>query len=1102
MKETTNRVYWRSLEELGESAEFREWLEREFAEGASEWSDPVSRRHFVRIMSASFLLAGLGLAGSGCRRPEEKVEPFGKMPENYLHGAAQHYATAMPSRGSALPLVVKSHEGRPIKVEGNALFPDSNGGTDRFAQASILELYDPDRAARFTRGGQTCAREAALDFLAALARKARQNGGQGLCVLAEQSSSPSRLRLQQALGEKLPQARCYVHEPVDLDVHRRAAMAAYAKPVRPRYRFDQADVVVALDCDFLGSEADVSSHIQGFASRRKLSQPSDTPNRLYLAESLMSVTGFSADHRLRLPSCAVAHLAGALAAQVLGHGSVNLPELSKAAGVETSWVAKWVAECAKDLSAHRGRSLVLAGHRQPLAVHVLAHALNAALENIGRTVILHEAPTQPGGSLAELAWALNAGQVETLVILGGNPVYTAPADLDWAKSQRQAKTVVRLGASEDETFPCCDWHLPAAHYLESWGDARAADGAVVSVQPLIAPLFGGLTELEVLARLLGAETPEPYAIVRETFAGLAAGSAAGGTHEQDARATAEQTHGQDARATAEAAWRKFLHDGFLANSAGAPVAAKVDDRAVQEALEAVKDISALSKERLEVVFHRDYSVDDGRHNNNGWLQEMPDPVTKVVWDNVVLLSRKTAAELGVKNHDVVEVKLGQRSVRGPVWVQPGMADYSLGLALGYGRQRVGRVGRNTGFDAYPLRVTGHENFAVGATLRSVGETYPISCTQSHWSLEGRAMIREANLAQYRGHPTFAKGLGAEEPPGGLAPMYPNPLDQLKQQGLHQWGMSIDLNLCVGCSACVLACQSENNVPIVGKDQVGRGREMHWLRIDRYYAGRRPAPKGSPQARANSRETFRPDQDEQFDEWIDNPQAVTQPMLCQHCEAAPCESVCPVNATSHDQEGLNVMTYNRCVGTRYCSNNCPYKVRRFNFFDYNKRPLEHLYRGPFGHRPDDEWDLIKMAKNPDVTVRMRGVMGKCTFCVQRIEQAKIARKAQAGASGEVVVPSDSFTTACAQACPAGAIVFGSLNDPQSAVSRRKRLDRDYTVLEALYTRPRTTYLARIRNPNPAMPDYCPTPLSLEEFEQKMGDPFERESHEAAPAEGGA
>ncbi|HWB95599.1 MAG TPA: 4Fe-4S dicluster domain-containing protein, partial [Bryobacteraceae bacterium] len=672
-------------------------------------------------------------------------------------------------------------------------------------------------------------------------------------------------------------------------------------------------------------------------------------NRLYAVESLMTITGFNADHRLRLASSAVVQLAGALAAEVLKQGGVaGLETLAKPAGVDP----KWISECAKDLLANAGKCLVVAGHRQPLAVHLLAHAMNASLGNVGKTVVFHRIPESKEAGLADLAQGLKSGQVQTLVILGGNPAYTAPADLDWAATQRKAKTVVRLGYYEDETFPQCDWHLPAAHYLESWGDALSGDGTLVPIQPLIAPLFGGLTELEVLARIAGLPRTDPYSIVRETFAQIVSNG------------------------DVEGAWRKFLHDGFLAKSAAEPVEVSMNPAVVSPALAAVT-AAAPAKDKLEVVFHRDYSVDDGRYNNNGWLQELPDPVTKMVWDNAVLISRKTAQEFGLKNSDVVEVKLGERTVRGPIWVQPGMADYSLGLALGYGRERTGRVGRGTGFNAYALRTTAAQNIAVGATLRATGETYPISCTQNHWSMEGRPIIREANLEQYREHPRFAKNMEVEESEV-VAPMYPNPFDELKKKGVHQWGMSIDLNMCVGCSACMMACQSENNVPIVGKDQVNRGREMHWIRIDRYYAGKQLVPKQSAEAREHFFETFEDEAKQQFDSWIDNPQVVTQPMLCQHCEAAPCENVCPVNATSHDQEGLNVMTYNRCVGTRYCSNNCPYKVRRFNFFDWNKRPLGKFYLGPFGHRQDDEWDLLKMSKNPDVTVRMRGVMEKCTY----------------------------------------------------------------------------------------------------------------------------
>ena len=1071
----SGRTYWRSLDELAATPQFKQWVEREFPEGASEWFDPVTRRHFVKIMSASFLLGGLGLVGSGCRRPVENLEPFGKMPEDYVYGMPQYYATAMPTPGSAVALVAKSYDGRPIKVEGNALHPDSNGGTDRYAQASILNMYDPDRAQRVTQNGDVRSPEAAIDMLEGLSGKARANDGQGLCFLWEPNNSPSRLRMQKVVSNNFPKARWFVHEPVDLNVHQRAASLAFGQSVKPFYRFDQASVVVSLDCDFLGSEDDVHNHIRRFSQARTLEKPEDSVNRLYIVESLMSLTGFSADHRLRLPSSLIAQAAGALAAELLPErgASAGLDSLGKPAEA----ALKWLSACAKDLAAHRGSSLVVAGHRQPLAVHLLALALNAALGNIGKTVVFHQVPQSKDGTVAELAQALNAGQVDTLVILGANPVYTAPVELDWAKAQRQAKTVVRLGYYEDETAALCDWHLPAAHYLESWGDLRTSDGTLVPVQPLIAPLFGGLTELEVLARIAGSKVTSPYDIVRETFASLTQGG------------------------VFEEMWKKFLHDGFLANSAAQPVEVNFNSSALSQAVAAIKPV-APSKGQLEVVFHRDYSVDDGRYNNNGWLQEMPDPVTKLTWDNAVLISRKTAEELGVQNTDVVELKLDGRTLKGPIWVQPGQADYSLGLALGYGRARAGRVGQGTGFNAYALRTGQAANFAVGATLTKTTETYPLSTTQHHWAMEGRPIVREADLEQYRAHPHFAKDMGEQEAPV-VKPMYPNPFDELKKKGIHQWGMSIDLNKCVGCSACMMACQSENNVPIVGKEQVKRGREMHWIRIDRYYTGHRLVPKGSPGDYKEMFDSLQADEREQFQSWIDEPQAVMQPMLCQMCEAAPCENVCPVNATSHDQEGLNVMTYNRCVGTRYCSNNCPYKVRRFNFFDYNKRPIDHnkLYLGPLAHRRDDEWDLLKMSKNPDVTVRMRGVMEKCTYCLQRIEHAKIAQKDKAGASGDVVVPSDSFTTACAQACPAGAIVFGNLKDPESRVSKRKRIDRDYQVLEPLLTKPRTSYLARVRNPNTAMPDYLPQgPMSLQEYEQKMGNPFEKRSEGEPAAKG--
>jgi MoCo/4Fe-4S cofactor protein with predicted Tat translocation signal len=1080
----TGRTYWRSLDQVSDTPEFREWLHREFPAGASEMTDPVTRRHFVKIMSASFALAGVGLGLTGCRRPVEKVEPFGKQPEGYIHGVPSFYATAMPTRTGAVPLVAKSHDGRPVKVEGNSMYPGGNGGTDRFAQASILNLYDPDRSRDYVNGNSVSAPEAAFDFLTGISKKFLANQGEGLAILAEPAQSPSRERLLALVNGVMPKAKFFTHDPLDSGAHVAAASQVFGQNVKPTFRYDKAEIIVSLDCDFLGTEEELGANIRRFAASRRIETPADNINRLYVIESLMTLTGANADHRLRVPSSSLVKVASALASAA-GVSGVSAEALS-------GDVAKWVAECAKDLAEHKGKSLVVAGAGQSMAVHALAYAINATLGNLGKTVEF-AAAGRPTDVLKDLANDLNDGKVDTLVLLGGNPVYTAPVDLNWAATQRKAKTVVRLGYYRDETSAGCDWHLPLAHYLESWGDAYTAEGVLVPVQPLIAPLFGGLTELEVLARIAGVQTVGSYEIVRETFAGIAGGDV-------------------------EAKWRKFLHDGFLAAVAPKAVSVSLIASAVTKAIAAATgDVAGGGK--LEVVIRPDPKMDDGRFNNNGWMLELPDPVTKVTWDNVISVSRKTASELKLNNNDVIRVEVGGRSVEGPVYVQPGQADDSLGMTLGWGRPNPGRVGTGTGYNAYSIRTSTGRSVLVGATVTKTGKVNKVSCTQEHWSMEGRPIIREANLEQFRQHPDFVNSLNMHMPPAPKGEkewpksLYPNPLDEAMKSAHHQWGMSIDLNMCVGCSACVLACQSENNIPIVGKDQVNRGREMHWLRLDRYYTTvkdtftKKPAVPGR-------------DETQQYQDWIDNVQVVNQPMLCQHCEAAPCESVCPVNATAHDNEGLNVMAYNRCVGTRYCSNNCPYKVRRFNFFDYNKRPndygkvhkggpldLGNLYKGPFKTRPDDEWDLLKMAKNPEVTVRMRGVMEKCTFCLQRIESAKIATKVKAGASGNVVVPTDSFTTACAQACPAGAIVFGNIADPESRVTKLKAQSRDYSVLEFLLTKPRLTYLAKVRNPNKAMPDYYEAPNSLQEYGVKMhtDNPFEGHhggGHEAGHEAAGA
>lgn len=1067
----TGRQYWRGLDELAETPEFREWVEREFPSGASELQDPQSRRHFMKIMGASFLLAGVGL--TGCRRPVEYILPFSKQPEGYTHGVPQYYATAMPTRTGAIPLVVEANEGRPTKIEGNPLHPDSNGATDRFAQAAVLGLYDPDRAMNYKHGGKVVTETATLDALKSLAATFAANGGAGLCFLMERGTSPTRARVQALVAKKLPQARWFAYEPVDFDVLREGATVAFGQPVKPQWKLAEARRVVSLDCDFLGGEEDLHRTIRDFAKGRKIAQADKARgdqlmNRLYVVESILTLTGASADHHLRVPPSAMIQVAAALAAEVAGGEFTALANrLGQPAGVDP----KWVSECAADLKAHRGACAVVAGHRQPLAVHLLAHALNATLGNVGKTVELLPAPAPTEGTLADLHALLNTGSVSHLIILGGNPVYNAPADLDWRAAQRKAKNVIRLGYYEDETAEVADWTLPLLHFLESWNDARTSDGTLVPVQPLIAPLFRGLTEAELLARLAGESVVGAHALLKATFRAETGGD--------------------------EEAWKRFLHDGFQPGTAARPITgAQLDPAALRRVLGALPPTAAPGG--FEVVFHRDYSVDDGRYANNGWLQEMPDPVTKTVWENVILLSPATYAKLGLKSvgteigqkqEPMIEIVVNGRKLTGPAWAQPGLADNVAGLALGYGRPQAGRIGTGAGYDAYRLRTSAAPHAATGADLRPLAEQrHPVSTTQSHWAMQGRPIVREANLQEYLEHPKFARLLDLHEPPGGNRPLYPNPLDEISKNSPYAWGMSIDLNACVGCQACVLACQSENNIPIVGKRHVGLSREMHWLRLDRYYTGP-----------------------------IENPQVVMQPMLCQHCEAAPCESVCPVNATVHDEDGLNVMAYNRCVGTRYCSNNCPYKVRRFNFFDYHKRGLKDLagpvYPSPMFNRtngewdmarwwrspenshmrPEEEWELLKLVKNPQVSVRMRGVMEKCTFCVQRIAEAKIAQKVAARDSGDVVVTDGTIKTACQQVCPAEAISFGNLDDPNSEVSKARAADRTYQVLEFLLTKPRVTYLARVRNPNPQMPDFQKSPFSLQEYVDKNEDPFASHGH---------
>jgi MoCo/4Fe-4S cofactor protein with predicted Tat translocation signal len=1081
-RELSGPRYWRSLDELVETPGFQQKIEREFPDGASNLNG-VDRRHFFKLMAASFAFGGLGLA-TGCRRPEGHILPYGKSVEGIIPGMPQYYATSYPVRGAALPLLAETHQGRPTKLEGNPTYAPYGGASSLLAQASILDLYDPDRATTHTKGGAGISVVAVRDELSAIYTAGATNGGAGLAILAESSSSPTRARLVASLKKKLPHAIWAEYDAVmDLPAAD-AAKAAFGQSVKPLYRFAKAKRIVAIDADFFHAESGALGYSRDFAKGRKVKSAHDPMNRLYSVESTFTLTGSMADHRLRLASSHMLAFTASLASRITGNTAVA----RLAQGLEFKDQEKWLDECAKDLLAHKGESLVVAGAHQSAQVHALAYAINAVLGNIGKTVDFVEVPEATASSISDLSTAAKAGQVSTLVVLGGNPAYNAPADLDFPSIAAASKRVVRYGYYVDETSALADVHVAATHYLESWGDARTADGTIVPVQPMILPLFDGLTEAEVVARLAGEAEVDPYSNVFATITSLARGEA-------------------------ESSFRKFLHDGVLDDSAYKVARVSYNQAGLGGLFADAPSYPALSATNLEVRFTIDHKMDDGRYANNGWLQECPDPITKISWDNAILVSPRLGSHLGIEpggaaiqvarkelsefqqgkeNAFMAEVTVNGITVRGPVHIQPGLSNWTIVLPLGYGRKISGRVGQGTGHDFYPARTSNTQEFATGASIKILEERFLLANQQEHWSMEGRDIVREANKDEFDSNPNFVDSFGIEShAPSNLGKDRNMPLAEIASKtprgnslyetpdftGLHQWGMSIDLNTCIGCNACVVACQAENNIPIVGKQQVMLGREMHWIRLDRYYSDGK-ADGGAFGGEGNK---IIPE----------DPQASLMPVACMQCELAPCETVCPVNATVHDDEGLNVMAYNRCIGTRYCANNCPYKVRRFNFFDWNDRNIDELYLGPLGEKGMPE--LVKMVKNPDVSVRMRGVMEKCTYCVQRIQQGKIAQKSKARNSNDVMIPDGTIKVACQQVCPVDAIEFGNIKDPTSAVSLAKAQEQDYALLGYLNVRPRTTYLGKLRNPNPEMPDYASLPLSRVEYNNKNHPAGHGEDH---------
>ncbi|PWB46327.1 MAG: molybdopterin oxidoreductase [Candidatus Methylomirabilota bacterium] len=993
--------YWRSLEELAGSEEWQEFLDHELATFAFDWMDGVSRRRFLQLMGASLALAGLGGCGSAAPAPtNEKIVPYVKQPEEIIPGKPLFFATAMPLAGFVSGVLVESHEGRPTKIEGNPDHPASLGATDAFAQASILTMYDPDRSQVVARAGRISTWSAFFNEVD-LALQAQQAGrGAGLRILTETVTSPTLAHQLQALLARFPSARWHQYEPAGRDAARAGARLAFGEAIHTYYRVDKADVILALDAEFLASGPGSVRYARDFAGGRRVRTGHAEMNRLYAIESTPSVTGAMADHRLAVRPSDIDSVTRAIA-QELG-----VPVQPAAPVTLNASQARWVAALARDLIHHRGSSLVVPGDQQPPAVHALAHAMNRALGNAGQTVIYTDPveadPVDQVESLRELVRDIEAGRVAILVIIGGNPAFTAPADLRFADSLSKVALRVHLSLYEDETSALCHWQIPEAHYLEAWSDGRAYDGTVSIIQPLIAPLYGGKTAHEVIAALMEGPDTSAYDIVRDYWK--------------------SRTNVKDF----ELFWQTALHDGLIAGTACPPksVALKQGSGTQAPSNTAQRAVPPVPRSHeaksLEIIFRPDPTIFDGRFANNGWLQELPKPLTKLAWDNAALMSPATAERLGLSYRigwtggehgtvyaDLIELHYRGRMMRAPAWIVPGHADDCVTIHYGYGRTKAGKVGSGAGFNVYAIMTSDAPLGAPGLAINKTGEQYPLACTQFHHSIEGRHLARAGTIEQYLKHPAFAQEV-EPEPPQQLS-LYPG-----FQYDGYAWGMAIDLNACTGCGVCVVACQAENNSPIVGKAEVRRGREMHWLRIDRYY-------QGGP----------------------DNPQTVHQPVLCMHCENAPCELVCPVGATNHSAEGLNDMVYNRCVGTRYCSNNCPYKVRRFNFLQYS----------------DFTAPSLKLLRNPNVTVRSRGVMEKCTYCMQRINAARIAAE-----KDDRQIRDGEIATACQAACPSQAIVFGNINDPDSRVSTLKAESLNYGLLTGLNTRPRTTYLAKLRNPN--------------------------------------
>ena len=1058
-KKQNGRTYWRSLDELEGSAEFKEYVHREFPEGASELSDPFSRRGFMKAMAASFALAG-GLVG--CRRPEEKIMPYTDAPEDVIPGKSFNIATSAPRSRGSLGLLVRSSEGRPTKIEGLPNHPANNGSTDSMAQADLLDLYNPYRQksvkidgkeADFSEGMNSDYRMSSRKLmksleakLAEINKKHKAVSGDGLAFLTSPVTSPTQQKMMEEVKKTFPNSRWYSWEAINDD--NSAAAVKYFTGTegydnQVAYDLTKAKTILSLDSDFMMNERNAVKMLQDYADARRIyrdekgNYENEMSCRFYAVESAFTVTGSNADHRLRLKSSKITDFLFALTKKLAPENGLNEAVkniLGKFSSTEkfdgklnsSKTGADFIDAVAADLKKAGKESVIVVGERQPASVHLLALVLNQFLGNIGTTVKFTEKAAKSltftkdnfaKQSISRLSADLDSKVIDTLFILDGNPVYDAPADSKIAEKIKNVKEIISLSLFPNETTDVSTIVVPKSHYLESWGDTRAYDGTISFIQPLIAPLFTSLTETELLAKFIGKAKTKAYDFVKENYSG--------------------------------SNWEADLQKGFISDSAFKPVTSVNPNWG--EISHVLKSATPGSNE-FELVFAPDYSTYDGRYNNNGWMQELPDPITKLTWDNAALMSYGTAKAKELEERDLVTITAANGAkVTAPVWVVPGMPDNTVQLSLGYGRTSMGEDGKrayvvfeDTGFNAYPLRTTDHAGFTSCKVEKAEG-TYELVTTQDHWAMEDRDLVKEVTLQEFDDDfkYTVKKKLADKYHTRSKDKLYVDRKEFAESK--YQWAMVIDLNSCVGCSACTIACQAENNIPVVGKERVSEGREMHWIRMDRYfYSGRDSevvsdynegdVPKGGTEAN-------------KFDLHDIEVGALHQPIPCMQCEEAPCEQVCPVAATQHSPEGLNDMVYNRCIGTRYCLNNCPYKVRRFNYFNFQ----EDLKQKKF--------EVKKMVHNPSVSVRSRGVMEKCTYCVQRINEAKIDAKVR---KDESII--DKFTTACAQVCPTKAITFGDKNNEKSAVSKMRKESRNYTLLPHLNVRPRTSFLGKVTDQN--------------------------------------